>query len=103
LATYAASPCSRSGSRPRRTTGLALTALVAARQGNTDLAGRLWGALEAEERRGFPGIWERERKRLGPEILALAGPAFKRGRTAGLALEVSEAVDIVLAASAAPV
>jgi predicted ATPase len=83
--------------------GLALSALVAARDGSTQLAGTLWGVLESEERRGFPGIWEHERRRLGDEILPLADEAFERGRAVGGALELAEALEVALAASAAPV
>src|SRR5262249_25157370 len=77
---------------------LALLARLAAEDGRTDRAGRLWGAIETEESRGPVGYWEADRDR----ELALTGstssPEFEQGRSAGRSLSLDEAVEYALGA-----
>ena len=76
--------------------GLALCARLAAEQGNLERAGRLWGAIEAEERRGAIGQWEDEREEYERVVLAHGGPELERGREAGRQLSLDEAVETAL-------
>ncbi len=76
--------------------GLALLARLAAEQGSLERAGRLWGAIEAEERRGAIGQWENDREEYERAVLAHAGPELERGREAGGRLSLDEAVEAAL-------
>ena len=60
-------------------------------------AGRLWGAIEAQEARGSLGIWEQQRDELVAPVLAVSGAEFERGRVAGSRLTLDEAVEYALA------
>jgi tetratricopeptide (TPR) repeat protein len=77
--------------------GLAQLAQVAAQTGRSERAGMLWGAAETEEARGPVGQWEAEREEYATAVLAAAGPDFERGRAAGRALTLDEAVEYALA------
>ena len=56
-------PLAKVGDRQNVLFALALLARVAAQDGREARAGRLWGAIEAEEARGPIGAWERDRDR----------------------------------------
>ena len=72
------------GDRRHIVQSLAMLAAVAARVGRTRRAGVLWGAIETEERRGPLGhrprmaLWEHEREKFGPIVLANPGPELER-------------------------
>jgi hypothetical protein len=54
----------------------------------------LWGATEAEERRGgLVGQWEAERREYEERARTGSGPEFERGRIEGLATSLDEAVE----------
>ncbi|MDQ3992623.1 MAG: hypothetical protein M3229_03085, partial [Actinomycetota bacterium] len=82
------------GLHDRATTvdALGLLAVVAARSGEGELAGRLWGAIESEETRGRIGQWEDYRDELAAQLPEPADEAFERGRAAGRSLSLDEAV-----------
>jgi predicted ATPase len=71
---------------------LARLARTAAETGQDERAGRLWGALEAEEEGGALGAWYGQRERFAPAVLAHAGPEFDRGRAEGRLLSLETAV-----------
>jgi predicted ATPase/class 3 adenylate cyclase len=73
---------------------LALLARAAAEDGRLEHAGFLWGAVEAEEKRGIVGQWEDERELYAAPVLAHADDDFERGRRAGRGLSFDEAVSI---------
>jgi predicted ATPase len=75
---------------------IALLALIAAETGRVERAGRLWGAIEAEEGRGPLGQWDHERAEYATRVLAAAGPDFETARGAGRALLLDEAIDVAL-------
>jgi tetratricopeptide (TPR) repeat protein len=76
--------------------GLALVARAAAELGEERLAGRLWGAVEAETERTPLAGWASERDELAGPILARAGEAFEHGRAEGAELPLEEAVQLAL-------
>ena len=76
---------------------LALFALMATLTGRPELAGRLWGAIETEERRGRVGLWEMYRDETATPILAAATPEFETARAEGARLSLDEAVEFALA------
>jgi predicted ATPase len=74
---------------------LGLLAEVDAAAGDTERAGKLWGAAEAESERTWMGSWlhgtvEPER------VLRYADERFERGRAAGRVLSIEEAVALAL-------
>jgi predicted ATPase len=71
---------------------LARIARIAAETGQGERAGRLWGAVEAEEEGGALGAWYGQRERFAPAVLAQAGPEFERGRAEGRLLSLETAV-----------
>jgi predicted ATPase/class 3 adenylate cyclase len=91
------------GDRRHIVQSLAMLAAVAARVGRTRRAGVLWGAIETEERRGPLGhrprmaLWEHEREKFGPIVLANPGPELELGLKAGRILTLDQAVDEALA------
>jgi predicted ATPase/DNA-binding SARP family transcriptional activator len=89
------------GGRQRIVAALALLAWAATRR-DAERAGLLWGAVEAEASRGPLGIWERTRERYPARLAVVAGPDFDRGRTTGLSLSLSEAVEVALDERPAP-
>jgi predicted ATPase len=76
--------------------GLAQLAWAAAARGDATRAGRLWGAIEAEEARTPLGSWETERDQYEASILADTGPGFERGRHEGRQLSLEHAVESAL-------
>ena len=72
--------------------GLASLAQAAAETGDTVQAGRLWGAVEAEESRARIGQWESEREGYESALAALADEGFERGRKEGRRLTLKQAV-----------
>jgi len=81
----------RMGDRLHTIYALALLARAATETGQAVRAGRLWGAIEAEEARGPVGQWEDERDAYAEFVLARAGPEFERGRRDGRRLSLAEA------------
>jgi predicted ATPase len=71
---------------------LALLAWGAAAAGDPVHAGRLWGALEAEERRAPVGQWEDERQGYANRMLAVDGAEFEQAREAGRRLSLETAI-----------
>jgi tetratricopeptide (TPR) repeat protein len=74
-------------------------ALVATRKGHSELAGRVWGAIEAEEARRRIGLWELYRDQFGDPVLAAANPEFEVARREGSRVTLEEAVQLALEAS----
>jgi predicted ATPase/class 3 adenylate cyclase len=75
---------------------LALLARFAAADGRAECAGRLWGAIEAEEARGPLGHWERERERYATALFEQGDHEFEAARSAGRRLSLDEAVEEAL-------
>jgi predicted ATPase len=75
---------------------IGLLARIAAETGQVERAGRLWGAIEAEEGRGPLGQWEHDRAEYATRVLAAVGPDFETARGAGRALLLDEAIDVAL-------
>ena len=72
---------------------LVACANVARLRGDDERAGRLWGAVEAEEKRRFLGRWATYyRETFLEEMLEPASVAFERGRAHGQGLILEEAV-----------
>jgi predicted ATPase/DNA-binding SARP family transcriptional activator len=80
------------GDRTTATYALAVLALVARGCGDDEGAGRLWGALEAEEERAFLGRWSSDREEYARRILTPKSADFERGFAAGRQLTFEEAV-----------
>ena len=76
--------------------GLAMLAALEAEQGQAEHAGRLWGAVEAEEQRGAIGQWEGEREQFEQTVLAHADANLQAGRDAGRLLSLEDAVSLAL-------
>ena len=75
---------------------LAWLARFAAADGRIDEAGRLWGAIEAEELRGPIGAWAQEREQFAAAILTHGGPELETARSAGQRLSLDGAVRCAL-------
>ncbi len=86
----------RTADRQETVFALAYLARIAAERGDSARAGRLWGAIEAEEARGRIGRWEDARDELARAILGGPGPEFERGRLEGQAMSLAEAVEDIL-------
>ena len=82
--------------RLRLVRGLARLAVIAAENGDEERAGRLWGAVEAEEARGPVGAWESERERYEERVLSVGADDLQRGRVAGQSLSLDEAMAYAL-------
>jgi len=80
------------GDRITATYAIAVLALVARRSGDDETAGRLWGAIEAEEERAFLGWWQTDREEYARRILTAKSADFERGLAAGRQLTLEEAV-----------
>jgi predicted ATPase/class 3 adenylate cyclase len=81
------------GDRQGMVGGLALLAWHAAQTGSGERAGRLWGAIDAEEGPGGRvGQWEAERTEYEEHARAGSGPEFERGRIEGWATSLDDAV-----------
>jgi predicted ATPase len=78
---------------------LAILARLDAEAGRRELAGLLWGAIEAEEARRPVGQWEAEREDYAGPVLAHAGREFDIGREAGRNLSLDEAIERAIAGS----
>jgi tetratricopeptide (TPR) repeat protein len=86
----------RIGDRIASVEGLALVA-AATVGADEKLAGRLWGALEADlDRAPLLGLKD-ELDELERHVLERAGDAFEAGRAEGWALSLDEAVELALA------
>ena len=86
------------GDRLRVVRGLARLAVIAATGGDVHRAGRLWGAVNAEEARGAVGAWENERDGFAKRLLARGGPEFERAREEGLLVALDDATSEALGA-----
>jgi predicted ATPase len=75
---------------------LALLSRIAAAAQRSERAGRLWGALEAEETRGRIGQWEEDRQRFAAAAAVPPGPEYDRALDEGRRLSLEEAVDEAL-------
>jgi tetratricopeptide (TPR) repeat protein len=76
--------------------GLTMLAWAAASGGQSERAGTLWGAVEAEAGRGHIGQWEDEREEYAGYVHAVAGPEFDSGRAAGSKMSLDQAVEYAL-------
>jgi hypothetical protein len=75
---------------------LSHAASLAAVGGLPERAGRLWGAIEAEERRGRIGQWELQRGDYLAKLDGVSGPLFEQGRAEGQGLTLDDAVATAL-------
>ena len=73
---------------------IARLAVTAAATRRNQRAGRLWGAVEAEEARGPLGVWRHERDRLEAVVLAHDDEELERGKAAGRSMSLDEAIDL---------
>jgi tetratricopeptide (TPR) repeat protein len=87
------------GDRIAMTYELAVLALAARAGGHDKRAGRLWGAIEAEEARTFLGQWPAHREDYATRILLPHSPQLEQGREQGQRLTLDEAVAYALEAS----
>ena len=83
------------GDRQFTVYALALLARFAGAAGQAERAGRLWGAIEAEEARGPVGAWEREREQIASTVV-MPSAEFEAGRSTGRSLSLDEAVEYAL-------
>jgi hypothetical protein len=67
------------GDRTTATYALAVRALVAWGRGDDESAGRLWGAIEAEEERTFLGGWQADREEYSKRILTARAQTSSEG------------------------
>jgi len=72
---------------------LALLAATAAKRGQSERAGILWGALEREEARGPVGQWEAERDDYRSRVEPDDPARFERGRARGSLISLDEALE----------
>ena len=82
--------------RAGRVFGIGLLARVAAERGQRERAGRLWGSIEHEDAGAPLGGWRRHRRECEERMGETAGAEFERGRAAGRALTLDEAVGLAL-------
>ena len=85
------------GDRQMTIFAVARLARIAAETGREEEAGRLWGAIEAEEDRRPMGAWAKERQRFAAPVLDRAGAGFEGGREDGRRLGLDEVVEEALA------
>ena len=78
---------------------LAMLAWGAAAGGDAVRAGRLWGALEAEERRAPIGQWEVEREEYQQRLRPVDGAEFEQARAEGRALSLEAGISEALEGS----
>ena len=86
-----------SGDRIKSLIALAALAVVAIRAGDVERAGRIWGAIETEERRSFLGWWSTYRGRYDEVANARAGAAFEEARAAGREVALDDMIEEALA------
>jgi tetratricopeptide (TPR) repeat protein len=72
---------------------LARLALIAATTNQLERAGRLWGAVQAEEARAPTGIWQTERATYEDALPGYANEVFRAGEAAGRELSLAAALD----------
>ena len=72
-------------------------ALIAADRGDTERAGRLWGAIESGQISTPVRQWENVREELEPLVLRVDGPAFASARAEGSLLSIAEAARLEIA------
>ena len=84
------------GDRPGSIFALAQLASFAAHADNAERAGRLWGAIEAEQIRNPYADWETIRARFEPAQL-VGGAAFDIGRKNGQHLTLDQAIEFAYA------
>jgi predicted ATPase len=82
--------------RAGRIFGVGILACIAAERGQSERAGRLWGAIEDEEAVAPLGGWRRHRQACEARIREVAGPEFERGHAEGRALALDDAVSLAL-------
>jgi len=92
----------RIGDRQLSVYALAYLACVAAEDGDAHQAGRLWGALEAEEARRPLGAWEGEREQYAARVLAHAHAHLEEGLREGRELPLQAAIEEALGDSDTP-
>jgi predicted ATPase len=85
--------------RSGRVFGVGLLACVAAELGQSERAGRLWGAIEDERAFAPLGGWHRHRDERHVRIRELATPAFDAAVAGGRELELDDAVEYALGQS----
>jgi predicted ATPase/DNA-binding SARP family transcriptional activator len=86
----------RIGDRQLSVYALAYLACVAAEDGDAQQAGRLWGAVEAEEARRPLGAWENEREQYAARVLAHADAHLEQGLREGRELPLQAAIEEAL-------
>ena len=89
------------GDRQAKVFGLGHLARISAVKRRPALAGRLWGALEAEAERSPLGQWELEKEEYASGVLVAHGAEFDRAYAQGRALSFDAAVDEALRAATA--
>jgi hypothetical protein len=72
---------------------LALLALIEATLRRSEWAGRLWGAVQAEEARAPTGLWHAVRASYEDALEKHADEAFRRGEAAARELDLAAALD----------
>jgi predicted ATPase/DNA-binding SARP family transcriptional activator len=92
----------RIGDRQLTVYALAYLACVAAEDGDVHQAGRLWGAVEAEEARRPLGAWEGEREQYAARVLAHADAHLEQGLREGRKLPLQAAIEEALDHSDTP-
>lgn len=81
---------------PGRLFGVGLLAAIAAERGQSDRAGRLWGAIEDADAMAPLGGWRRHRAECAARLDALESPEFERARSEGRNWTLDEAVEFAL-------
>jgi predicted ATPase/DNA-binding SARP family transcriptional activator len=92
----------RIGDRQLSVYVLAFLARAAAENGDAQRAGRLWGAVEAEEARRPLGAWEGEREQYAARVLAHADAHLEQGLREGRELPLQAAIEEAVGDSDAP-
>jgi predicted ATPase/DNA-binding SARP family transcriptional activator len=92
----------RIGDRQLSVYALAYVACVAAEDGDVHQAGRLWGAVEAEEARRPLGAWEGDREQYAARVLAHADAHLEQGLREGRELPLQAAIEEALGHSDTP-
>jgi hypothetical protein len=84
------------GDRQRCIRALAKLSAVAAARDRFEAAGRLWGAIEAEEARGPTGAWQHARREYEQRVLSRRTPALEQGLAQGHTQSLDEAIQEAL-------
>jgi hypothetical protein len=85
------------GDRIKAVIAVAALASVAARAGDHERAGRLWGAVETEEGRSFLGWWTTYRHQYADAMACCAGTEFDQARAVGQRTPLDEIINEALA------